>query len=258
MSTPNTWPSIDRQPAVVRTQVASNIRNAIIDGRLKPGERLNERSLSEKFGVSRPLLREAVRQLEAERLVEVVPNRGPIVRTLTEAETADLVDLCARLEGLCARYFVQRGSNEDVNRLRSSLLNFEREAAIGGTTVSVRHAKAEYYEAFLNGCHSEMLADAVNRYNAQLSQYWASAVGSPERSAQGLKELRQILRSIEDRDPDGASAAAENYVHHAGQFILKNVLHSDLAERVAGKPIGKMSGNRNRPSANPKSSARRR
>lgn len=230
MNSPEAWPAIHREPALVRNQVASNLRTAIIEGRLKPGDRLVERSLCEQLGVSRPLLREAVRQLEAERLVESVPNRGPVVRTLSYAETADLIEICARLEGLCARFFVLRGTAEDLDQFRLALIEFEKQ--IGkipivdpdGDIIAFRHAKATYYEAFLRGCHSELIADAVHRYNAQLSQHWASSITHPERSEQGRKELRQILRAIEDRDAAAAAAAAENYVYHAGQFILDYAL----------------------------------
>src|SRR5689334_11154291 len=99
--------AIARHAAPLRLKVEDELRQAIIDGRLAPGERLTERRLTEMTGVSRTLIREALRQLESQGLVSLIPNKGPVVRELTAAEGRDLYAIRAVLEGLAARFFVQ-------------------------------------------------------------------------------------------------------------------------------------------------------
>src|SRR5215813_3992360 len=107
--------------APLRREIENRLRAAIVGGRFKPGERLIERELCEMLGVSRPSLREALRQLEAEELVTILPNRGPIVAALTVVEAEQLYDVRAMLEGLAARRFAETASDADIAALRQAL-----------------------------------------------------------------------------------------------------------------------------------------
>src|ERR1700692_4653203 len=94
-------------PAALRHVVAERLRSAIVRGILKPGDRLNESQLAKSMKISRPSLREAIRQIESEGLVEVIPNVGPIVRKLPLEELLPISDLSAAVSSLCARYFAE-------------------------------------------------------------------------------------------------------------------------------------------------------
>ena len=137
-------------------KVVEKLRNAVTEGILRPGERVVERALCAQLDVSRPLLREAVRQLEAEGLIENVPYRGPVVRELTLEDAGELFDMCELVEGLCARYFAMRGEAEDADRLDAAL-DLHEKALLIGKPEEVRRAKAAYYEAFIAGSKSEMV-----------------------------------------------------------------------------------------------------
>src|SRR5512143_571714 len=93
--------------APLRQQVLDGLRRAIIDGQLAPGARLTERELTKMMGVSRTVVREALRQLESEGLIAIIPNKGPVVRELTPAEARDLYSIRAVLEGFAARLFTE-------------------------------------------------------------------------------------------------------------------------------------------------------
>jgi len=99
--------AIPRAAAPLRRQVVDELRHSIISGRLRPGARLVERELIAMMGVSRTVIREALRQLESEGLVAMIPNKGPVVRELTLVEAKDLYSIRAVLEGLAARLFVE-------------------------------------------------------------------------------------------------------------------------------------------------------
>src|SRR5688572_2426760 len=108
---------IERHAAPLRLKVEEVLRQAIIDGRLAPGERLTERRLTEMTGVSRTLIREALRQLESQGLVSLIPNKGPVVRELTAAEGRDLYAIRGVLEGLAARFFVQNADADATEEI---------------------------------------------------------------------------------------------------------------------------------------------
>ena len=100
--------------APLRREIETRLRTAIVAGRFKPGDRLIEREMCELLGVSRASLREALRQLEAEELVKIVPHRGPVVSEVTVEEAEQLYDVRAMLEGLAARRFAETASDEDI------------------------------------------------------------------------------------------------------------------------------------------------
>src|SRR5580704_15724302 len=113
--------AIPKAAAPLRRQVLDELRQSIIAGRLRPGARLVERELIAMMGVSRTVIREALRQLESEGLVAIVPNKGPIVRELTRDEARDLYSIRAVLEGLAARLFVENASELSIGRLELEL-----------------------------------------------------------------------------------------------------------------------------------------
>jgi len=112
---------IERSAAPLRRQVLDELRQSIIAGRLAPGSRLIERELIAMMGVSRTVIREALRQMESEGLVANIPNKGPVVRELTLAEAKDLYSIRAVLEGLAARLFSENASAAQKKLLDQAL-----------------------------------------------------------------------------------------------------------------------------------------
>ena len=145
-SSPVSW--VPRSAAPLRRQVLDELRQSIIAGRLQPGARLVERELIAMMGVSRTVIREALRQLESEGLVAIVPNKGPIVRELTRDEARDLYSIRAVLEGLAARLFVENASELSIGRLERELRSTEQ-AYADGDSEQILAAKNRFYEILL-------------------------------------------------------------------------------------------------------------
>ncbi len=227
------WMFIERNPAPLRSQIVEKLRTAIIEGVYKPGERLIERALCEALQISRPSLREAIRQLETEGLIENVPNRGPVVRTLTPLEVRALCDLCILVEGLCARYFAEHGLESEIDAFEAALLTFESSFSTGNA-LAIRRAKHNYYDAFVAGTHSEVLQTTLKRLNARLSQCWASSLRQPDRVPEAIGEMRTIVQAIRRRDPDAACAASTLYAQHFSAFVNR-VLVEDAAVKPKRK-----------------------
>ena len=139
---------VERNPAPVRTQVIDNLRQAIIDRRFLPGQRLIERELVELTGVSRTSIREALRELTAEGLVTSVPNKGNVVTTVSAKEAAQLYEVRSALEGLAGRIFVHNASAKARYDLAKAMKDIERAATAG---VSILGPKDRFYDILFAG-----------------------------------------------------------------------------------------------------------
>src|SRR5262245_61324057 len=112
---------VDRPAATLRHSVTESIRQAIAVGRIPPGARMPERDLCEMTGVSRTLVREALRQLESEGLVDVIPHKGPVVTVITPQQAVGIYQVREELEGLAAELFATNASAADRQALRRAL-----------------------------------------------------------------------------------------------------------------------------------------
>lgn len=136
--------------APLRTQVVALLRDAIIAAEFAPGERLVERNLVERYEVSRTVIREALRQLEQEGLVEMIANQGPVVATLSVQDVISLYEVREVLEALAGRSFAQNATATQRTALERRLKAVE--AAIdNGDLKKLLKAKDSFYSALLDG-----------------------------------------------------------------------------------------------------------
>lgn len=209
--------------APLRQQVLDGLRQAVIDGRLTPGARLIERELTEMMGVSRTVVREALRQLESEGLVAIIPNKGPVVRELSPGEARDLYAIRAVLEGHAARLFVENAADERLKQLTQALdgvaAAYER-----GDAHEILETKNRFYEVLFAGAGSETLSSMLNTLHARIWRWRALGLSHPQRSAQSskqsVKNLRALLTAIRKRDAD----AAENLTRVEAQRATTEVM----------------------------------
>src|SRR6516164_8056086 len=143
---------IDDVPTV-RAMVAQKLREAIMSGTLKPGQRLVERELCEMMGVSRPSIREALRLLEADGLVNTVPHRGPVVSTITIEEARQLYAARAMLEGFAGRECARLCDEKVVRRIGDALTRLKA-AAVKTDFAATLQAKTDFYAALIGGCQN--------------------------------------------------------------------------------------------------------
>ena len=217
-------PAIRRSAAPLRHEVLEALRGAIVSGRLAPGARLIERELIAMMSVSRTVIREALRQLEAEGLVDVVPNRGAVVRELTLAEARDLYAIRALLEGLAARMFVEKAAPADIvalgRELKATAVAYRRRDPVA--TIA---AKNEFFAVLFAGARSETLSTMLTTLTARIWRWRALGLShprrSPGRSAQSIKGLQALYKAIERRDADAAEKLARDEVMHAAEEIAR-------------------------------------
>ena len=157
----------------VRSRVAQKLREAIMSGTLKPGQRLVERELCEMTGVSRPSIREALRLLEADGLVTTVPHRGPVVSTISLEEAKQLYAARAVLEGFAGRECARLRDPAVVRRIGDALVKLKAAFAEGDLPTALE-AKTEFYAALIGGCQNvfvERMLQAAARPDHAVANY---------------------------------------------------------------------------------------
>lgn len=222
MTTEKTIPRhfrVEKQAAPLRQRVTASIRDAIAVGWFRAGEWLPERRLCEMTGVSRTLVREALRQLESEGLIELVPHRGPTVVRLTPRQAEGIYQVRARLEGLATELFAQYATEEqraalraEFGRLRSS---FDDEDPV--TRLS---AKNRFYERIIEGSGNEALGDTLRILNSRVTVLRATSLQAEGRAAASLAELEALVEALCAGDAEAARQAAERHVFNAGQTAI--------------------------------------
>ena len=221
---PNQNITIERQAAPLRQQVLEALRHAIVSGRLAPGQRLTERALIEMMGVSRTVIREALRQVEAEGLIEIIPNKGPVVRKLSTAEAKDLYRIRAVLEGLAARLFAENASDAMGDELLAALEAIEV-AYQGANGEQALDAKTKFYDLLYRGTGSETLTAMLSQVQARIWRWRAVGLTHPNRSARRLDEsvsnLRAMVTAIKEKNGDAAERIAREEVSNAAEEVMR-------------------------------------
>jgi DNA-binding GntR family transcriptional regulator len=221
---PGVISAIQKSPAPLRRQVLDELRQSIISGRLEPGSRLVERELVGMMGVSRTVIREALRQLESEGLVAIIPNKGPVVRKLSLDEARDLYSIRAVLEGLAARLFVENGDEAHVEKLEHALED-TAEAYWGGDPGRILETKNLFYDVLFEGAGSETLSSMIGLLHMRIRRWRALGLGHPKRSAERSKEsidgLWAVLEAIRERDADLAERTMRDEVRRASAEVMR-------------------------------------
>ena len=230
--------AIPKAAAPLRRQVLDELRQSIIAGRLNPGERLVERELIAIMGVSRTVIREALRQLESEGLVAIVPNKGPVVRALTVEEARDIYAIRAVLEGLAARLFTEQAGDAQIARLDRALSTVEK-AYDSGDAGSMLETKNNFYEVLFEGAKSETLASMLAILHGRIWRWRGLGLTHPnrsqERDRQSLKNLRALVQAIGARDAALAESILRDEVSKAADEVHR-LLQDGTPQAGAKKP----------------------
>jgi DNA-binding GntR family transcriptional regulator len=209
-------------PQTVLLQTASKLREAIMQGHFRPGERLVEAALCDRMGVSRTTVREALRRLESERLVTTVPNKGPSVATINPEEADQIYDVRRLLEGEATALFAARATPPEIEQLTKSLKLFER-AVKNEAAVERVQFTGEFYDVILRGCGNTIIREVLESLLARVNALRATSMSNPGRAKFSLAEMRKILQAIEQHDPVAARAAAEAHVIAAREAVRVNL-----------------------------------
>lgn len=211
--------------APVRQRVAEVIRNAIINLTLKPGDRLIERELCEMTGVSRTSLRESLRELEAEGLVQNVPYKGLVVATVSVEEARNIYAVRSQLEGLLGREAALKRTDRDIRDLRENFAKVEKVVAARRYRELVT-LKSEFYAILMRVTANPTLSDIVTNLQGRVAQFRATVMTREERAGDSLEEMKRIIEAIERQDPVEAEAACTAHVRNASDVLIEMLVEA--------------------------------
>lgn len=206
------------EAAPLRRKIVMALRRAIEMGELKPGERLVEKDLCLNLNVSRTSLREALRELQAEKLVVTGP-RGLSVAEISEDDAANIYQVRAALEGLVAAQFAERAKDLDVEQLKSTLAHLEK-AYRGKNFKKILDAKKSFYDAICLGARNAVVRDLLDHLGNRINQLRSTSREDDQRWIASLTELRKLANALLARNPKAARSAAIKHVDAAARTAL--------------------------------------
>ncbi len=197
-----------------RELVFRKLREAILSGRFQPGQRLLERELVARMGVSRTPIREALRKLEREGLVTTFPYKGPIVTMPTPESAREVYEARAALEGQAVALFTRRADPSAILRLWRCIRDAER-ALTRRTPSGVLAANNAFHDELASGCGNALLQALLANLQDRIVLLRVESLSYPGRRAKSVVEHKAIVRMIERGNVEGARRLVEQHVMHA-------------------------------------------
>ncbi|MHC2464749.1 GntR family transcriptional regulator [Bradyrhizobium embrapense] len=201
-------------------RVIEELRQAILSRRLKPGERLVEGRLADELGVSRNPVREAIRVLESEGLVEVTARRGASVVTMSDEEARETIEVRAVLEGQNARLAARRREESIIKRI-AAVLKQGNEAVAGRRYDLLSDLNQQFHHELAEAGRNRVLADLLKRLRERTAMLFSPT--DPVRQARTWDEHAAILRAIIAGDERAAATLAAEHVMRAGADFLSSL-----------------------------------
>jgi DNA-binding GntR family transcriptional regulator len=208
--------------------VARILRTEIFSGQLKPGEPLPERLLAEQLGVSRTPVREALFTLQSEGLVELTPNRGATVRTITSHDIVQIYSLRGVLESYAAREAAQTRTRHDLDALEDAHAKLERISALGSAPEQAL-ADLAFHTIISESTGSRLLQTIMGQVLAFTVSYRSNYAYPSDRASIAITEHRAILDALHDQDADRAGQLMREHVESSSRFALKHFSEAEHA-----------------------------
>lgn len=206
----------------LRDVVFNALREAILTGKLQPGERLMENQLADKLGVSRTPVREALRMLELENLVELVPRKGAQVLDMSEKDIVNILEVRSALEGLATALACKKMKREDLQKLKALQADFEHAIEEGDMT-GIVEIDEDFHDLILASTENDKLITMYQNLRIQLYRYRMAHVKLDSTITAIVAHHRNILRAIENHDGDEGSTVAQGHIKYHTEFILRAI-----------------------------------
>ena len=202
-----------------REGIVKLLREAIYSGQLPPGIRLIESELAEKMQVGRTHLREAIRQLQAEGLIKVVPNKGATVVTYSSNDIKEIYRICAALEGMAASLAVENLGQSELDKIKTT------EAKMETKELQANRRKwfltnRELHSVYLRCCYAPRLTKLIKQQINQVDRYWYILVSIPGMMEQAISQHKEIIQAFDKRDPDLVRQMVEYHIFSVGLLLV--------------------------------------
>jgi len=215
--------------AALHEQVAQRLRQMLVEGQIAPGAKLNERELAERLSVSRTPLREAIKMLAAEGLVELLPNRGAIAVSLGESDVLDTFEVMAGLEAMSGELAAQRITDEELAEIRA--MHYEMLAAYTRQDLSAYYSiNARIHRAINAAARNPVLATVYNQVNARLQALRFRSNQDGEKWSRAVKEHEKMIEALAARDAAAMREVLAAHLRNKRDTVLEQ-LRADAEAR---------------------------
>ncbi len=209
----------------LRDVVFETLRDAIITQVLKPGERLMEIQLADEMGVSRTPVREAIRKLELEGLVVMVPRKGAYVAGVSMKDIHEVYEVRSALEMLAVTLAAERITEEELDALERQVLreSEEEDKQDGSDLDNIIYIDSSFHDIIYQAAHNQRLVQFVNILQEQLQRFRAASLARPGRSKTALEEHKQIVEALSDRNGELAARLAREHIENAENAMIASM-----------------------------------
>ncbi|SHF13369.1 transcriptional regulator, GntR family [Caldanaerobius fijiensis DSM 17918] len=206
----------------LRELVFEHIKRAIITGELKPGERLMEVQLAEKLGVSRTPVREAIRKLELEGLVVMVPRKGAFVSDVSLKDIIDVFEVRETLEGLASYLAAERITKEEIDNL-AEILKKTKENVEKGDSRGIIECDVKFHDAVFNASRNEKLIQIMANLQEHIHRFRIIYINMSERANKLVEEHGELLNAIKTGNAQQARKLAIKHVESIQREVIKEL-----------------------------------
>lgn len=203
----------------LRDEVFNTLRERILKGVLKPGERLMEIHLADQLGVSRTPIREAIRMLELEGLVKMVPRKGAQVAKISREDLQDVLEVRKALDTLAVKLACERITEDEITKLKMAEEEFERVLKVGDTT-QIAEADVAFHDVIQVASKNKRLKSMISNLAERIYRYRFEYIKQQSDGGKTLvMEHREIIRCIEEKEVDEAIKAIELHIDNQESSI---------------------------------------
>ena len=206
----------------LRDVVFNTLRQAILRGELKPGERLLEIHLANKLGVSRTPIREAVRKLELENLVIMIPRKGAVVAEITEKSLRDVLEVRRALEALAVKLACKKITDEEIEELKTAAKGFEDALTTGDVTIFAE-ADVKFHDIIYYATDNQRLIALLYNLREQMYRYRVEYLKRTEVHEKLLSEHQYIIEMLEMRNQEEAIAAVCRHIDNQVEAVADTI-----------------------------------
>jgi len=209
----------------LREKILETIREAILKGNLKPGEKVAEPELAERFGISRTPIREAFRQLESEGYLTVIPRKGAVVAALSERDVQEFYAIKSILEGYAAELAAKNLSDKDLARLEAINAKLKK-LADDGDVKSFYRVHNEFHDTFLKAADNSKLYELIQQLGMKFSRLRMASLSVNGRMAISVAEHDKLLDAFRRHDGKSAEDLVKKTAAIGGKVLLESLAHS--------------------------------
>ncbi len=210
----------------LRDVVFNTLRQAILKGELAPGERLMEIQLADRLGVSRTPIREAIRKLELEGLVLMIPRKGAEVARISEKSLRDVLEVRRSLEELAIELACQRMDTEAVEELEKKQEEF-RNAVLNGNAMEIAETDEAYHDVIFKGTCNDRLVQMINNLREQMYRYRLEYIKDKDKRQALVTEHESILEAVRKGHIMDAKEAMREHIDNQEITVSKNIKERD-------------------------------